>query len=183
MSSKGELSKQRILQASIELFSKRAFADVTVRHIAKAANVSPGLIYKYYENQEELYFEAMKSASHEFVDLLAPLTDLDEFVAVYLEHMFRSEVLFGMMTYFMMDNERPPDRMPITSDVAKLLHLIEEKITTSNARVEARLLFSMMNGLLISYRKIPNQTAEEALRSIRTLSGYYLEHLKKRIHD
>lgn len=181
MASKGELSKRNILQAAIELFSKKPYTDVTVRRIAKAADVSPGLIYKYYDSQEELYYEAMKSASHEFVDLLAPITELEEFVRAYLEHMFNSEVLFGMMTYFMIDNELPPHRMPIMADVAKLLVLIEEKIPTDNARTEAQLLFSTMNGLLISYRKIPNHTAEEALRSINSLSGYYLEQLKKRM--
>lgn len=180
MTTKGELSKQKILQAAIDLFSRNSFRDVTIRQIARTAEVSPGLIYKYYEDQEALYYEAMKSAGQEFVDLLEPIPTLEEFVRVYLDHMFNSEVLFGMMTYFMIDVEQPPNRMPIIADVAKLLKLIEQKIPSVNARIEAQLLFSTMNGLLISYKKIPNHTKEEALASIYNLSRYYLEHLNNR---
>lgn len=48
-------SRGRIRQAAATLFGERGYHDVTVREIADAAKVSPGLVIKLFGSKAELY--------------------------------------------------------------------------------------------------------------------------------
>lgn len=55
--SKVKLAKERrtqILQAAMKVLSKKGFYGVTISDIAKEARMSPGTIYLYFDNKEEL---------------------------------------------------------------------------------------------------------------------------------
>lgn len=182
MTTKGERTKQKILDESILLFSKNSFKNVTMRQIAKAAGISPALIYKYFATQEDLYYAAMQHASRELLRILEPTETLEEFVRVYLHHMFTSEVLFEIMTYFTLDQENTKIELPII-EISQFLQLLEEKISGNNARIEAQLLFSTLNGLVISYKKIPNRSHDFSIEAIQKLASYYVMHLNKRLQS
>lgn len=181
MKTKGEQTKQHILEQAISLFSKNSFKDVTIRQIAKEANISPALIYKYFQTQEDLYYAAMNTASNELMERLLSLDSLEQFTKEYLQHMFTSEVLFEIMTYFSLDQDYSKNFLPITDQINQFLQLLEEKISGPNAKIEAQLLFSTLNGLIISYKKVPNKTMEEKIASIQNLAYYYLLNLNKRL--
>ncbi|HOI71681.1 MAG TPA: TetR/AcrR family transcriptional regulator [Methanobacterium sp.] len=57
-------TKEKIFDASVDLFSKKGFNDVTVREIAKQAGIREGSIYNHYKNKEAIldaiidYFES-----------------------------------------------------------------------------------------------------------------------------
>lgn len=182
MTTKGERTKQKILHESILLFSKNSFKNVTMRQIAMAAGISPALIYKYFATQEDLYYAAMQHASRELLRILEPTETLEEFVQVYLHHMFTSEVLFEIMTYFTLDQEYTKIELPII-EISQFLQLLEEKISGNNARIEAQLLFSTLNGLVISYKKIPNRSQDFSIEAIQKLASYYVMHLNKRLQS
>lgn len=180
MKTKGELTKEKILRVAMNLFGKRAFTSVSIRQIAKTAEISPALIYKYYADQEELYFEVMKLASLELLDALKDSETLEELVETYIHFMFTTEILFQLMTHFMVDSERPDSHFPIINEIAKMLTLFEEKIPLMNAKMESQLLFSTLNGLLITYRNLPNRKKDEALLHIQKLANHYIAGLKGR---
>jgi len=46
--------RQRILQSAIELFARQGYSATSVRQIAKAAGVSPSLLYNYFDGKETL---------------------------------------------------------------------------------------------------------------------------------
>ncbi|MER1999619.1 MAG: TetR/AcrR family transcriptional regulator, partial [Lysinibacillus sp.] len=117
MTTKGERTKQHILQQAIHLFSKNSFKNVTIRQIAKEAQVSPGLIYKYFETQEDIYYAAMQYASHDLLERLQNIETLEKFVEQYLYHMFTSEVLFEIMTYFSLDQDHSKNFLPILNEI------------------------------------------------------------------
>lgn len=48
-------TKEKIINSSIELFSSMPFEDVSIAQISKNANVSNGIIYKYFNTKEEIY--------------------------------------------------------------------------------------------------------------------------------
>lgn len=181
MTTKGERTKQHIIEQSIKLFSKNSFQNVTMRQIAQAAGISPALIYKYFSTQEDLYYATMQQASQELLALLAPTTTLEQFVQTYLQHMFTSEVLFEIMTYFTLDQDHSKNALPISNEITLFLQLLEKKIAGQHAKIEAQLLFSTLNGLIISYKKIPNREGESTLEAIQKLAQYYVQHLKERI--
>ena len=47
-------TRQAILTASLDLFVRKGFAGTTVRDIAKAARVSPGLMFHYFSSKDAL---------------------------------------------------------------------------------------------------------------------------------
>lgn len=58
-------TKERILQASIELFNRSGVVAVTTNHIAKAMEISPGNLYFHYDNKEEILIELFKRMAKE----------------------------------------------------------------------------------------------------------------------
>lgn len=181
VTTKGERTKQHIIQQAILLFSKNSFKNVTIRQIAKEASISPALIYKYFDTQEDLYYAAMQYASYELLEHLKTIESLEQFVEVYLRHMFTSEVLFEIMTYFSLDQDHSKNFLPILNEINQFLGLLEKKITGPHAKTEAQLLFSTLNGLIISYKKIPNRDTEAKISAIQKLAAYYVFHLKQRL--
>lgn len=51
---KGEQTRQRIVDRALELFEQRGYEQTTLRDIAEAAGVSIGLAYRYFRRKEEL---------------------------------------------------------------------------------------------------------------------------------
>ncbi len=47
-------TKEKIFDASVDLFSKKGFSDVSVREIAKEAGIREGSIYNHYKNKEAI---------------------------------------------------------------------------------------------------------------------------------
>ncbi|VEU81242.1 TetR/AcrR family transcriptional regulator [Haploplasma axanthum] len=60
-----EEAKSKIKDAGLLLFSTKGFTQVSIQDIAKSANISTGLMYRYYKSKkdlfEELVFEATSS--------------------------------------------------------------------------------------------------------------------------
>ncbi|MFC5557620.1 TetR/AcrR family transcriptional regulator [Ureibacillus thermophilus] len=179
MRTKGERSKQHILEVASMLFSKNSFKNVTIRQIAKEAGISPSLIYKYFHTQEDLYYAALQSACQDLLERLKTIDRLEDFVHEYLRYMF-SSALFEMMSYFSLEHDSSKNFIPISNEINKFLQLLEEKISGPNAKIEAQLLFSTLNGLIISYKKVPRDT-EAKIATIQKLADYYIANLKKRI--
>lgn len=47
-------TKDRILAVALELFNQQSTSAVSTNHIAEAAGISPGNLYYYYRNKEEI---------------------------------------------------------------------------------------------------------------------------------
>ncbi len=47
-------TKERILNASIDLFAEKGFRDISVREIAKAVGIKASSLYKHYESKEDI---------------------------------------------------------------------------------------------------------------------------------
>ena len=55
-----EQRRQLILMKALELFVKRGYSETKIGDIAKAANMSTGLMFHYFESKEQLYEELVK---------------------------------------------------------------------------------------------------------------------------
>ena len=74
---KGEKTKLRITQAAIDVIGKYGVRDTTIRKIASEADVTEGLLYRYFENKSEVIsavwsgcmvpmLESKRELSHQF---------------------------------------------------------------------------------------------------------------------
>ena len=55
-----EQRRQEIMYAALDLFVKRGYAATKIADIAKAASMSVGLLFHYFESKEKLYEELVK---------------------------------------------------------------------------------------------------------------------------
>ena len=100
---------RKIVQAAIDLFSKKWYNTVSVAEICRAAELSNGIFYKYYQSKEELFRsilervvedirqlllrvegESIQARLSSFVGLLVEFTSANaEAVAVFREGQYR----------------------------------------------------------------------------------------------
>src|SRR5207247_63795 len=59
----------RLLDAAIEAFARRGYADVNVDDICRAARIAKGSFYRHYHSKEELFLAATESLADEVVAL------------------------------------------------------------------------------------------------------------------
>lgn len=63
-------TKQKIIDSSIELFSKDSYGKVSIAQICKNAKISNGIIYNYFRNKEELFKFLLEETSNRFEEQL-----------------------------------------------------------------------------------------------------------------
>jgi AcrR family transcriptional regulator len=68
--------RQQLLETAIALFDERDYDDVSVDDIAKAAGVSHGLLFQYFDSKQELYVATVQPLIDEFRRRIAPDLDL-----------------------------------------------------------------------------------------------------------
>jgi AcrR family transcriptional regulator len=59
-------TKERILEAALELFNENGIADVTTHHVAAKCGISPGNLYYHYHNKQEI-IHALFDQALEFI--------------------------------------------------------------------------------------------------------------------
>ena len=65
-------TKEKIFDASVDLFSKKGFNDVSVREIAKQAGIREGSIYNHYKNKEAILDAIIDYFKSEFTQSSLP---------------------------------------------------------------------------------------------------------------
>jgi AcrR family transcriptional regulator len=68
--------REEILQASLHLFAEKGFHGTSMRDIARAADITEGLIYHYFASKRDLFRAIIEEYS--FLPLLRTLPDLAE---------------------------------------------------------------------------------------------------------
>jgi len=83
-SSKGERTRQEILQSAYQLFLKNGFHGTSMRQIAQGAGIAVGGIYNHFASKDEIFMAVLLSR-HPFFDILPALNtaggqDIESFV-------------------------------------------------------------------------------------------------------
>lgn len=63
---KAERTRERIFAAALSLFSEKGYEGATMRDVAKAADASLGLAYRYFASKEELVLELYRRLAEGF---------------------------------------------------------------------------------------------------------------------
>ena len=86
-------SKQRIMKAAMDVFSRKGYAKANMREIAGAAGISIGGVYLYFRNKEYLYKSLIHEKMQDMGDRTAAIAEraqcateaLSCFLGLYLE--------------------------------------------------------------------------------------------------
>jgi AcrR family transcriptional regulator len=84
--------REGLLELGLELFSARAYDDISIEQIARAAGISRGLLYHYFPSKRDFYVECLKTVNRRFrattaVDpALTPAERLRIGLSRYLDH-------------------------------------------------------------------------------------------------
>ncbi|BBE29866.1 AcrR family transcriptional regulator [Tepiditoga spiralis] len=99
---KSELTKQKILKASIELFSEKGFASTRTLEIAKKAGVSEGTIFKYFEKKKDILHAVVSESIDVFIKEFA-VSDLKETIKNFSKKDIKiilKEIIMERLSFF-----------------------------------------------------------------------------------
>jgi AcrR family transcriptional regulator len=75
---KSEATRQRALDAALDLFSQQGFRGTTMRQIANAAGLAMGNVYYHFPSKEALFEHLLGEFSHRVFDPGAPFSRIFE---------------------------------------------------------------------------------------------------------
>lgn len=72
---RGRETRDRLYRTSLELFAQEGYEPTTLRDIARAAGVSPGLLYRYFPSKQALLLAFYDDLSARFLSAAAALPE------------------------------------------------------------------------------------------------------------
>jgi len=153
-------STNKILMASVELFTTNGFAGTSVNAIAKRAGVSKGLIYNYFESKDDIVKELVNMALKMADDIMenaavknseTPKQELKTLIDVFFETIEQQTEMMRwilplafQVSKFSFVNEMVTAKIDSTIGV---MHDIFDRLGYENPEMEAWLLGAIMDGL------------------------------------
>lgn len=151
-----------IKQVAVELFANEGYHVTSISKIAKAANISKGLIYNYFESKESLLKEIIWEGFDSIMNVFETNNDdiiTEENFILYIDetfHKLKTEITFWKL-YFSIIIQ--PAVMLLVQD--KLMEIIMPFINTlvkyyeskgvKNPMSHARLLGAVLDGVSMNY--------------------------------
>jgi len=185
-----ENRRKLILSAAQSLFAEKDFRSVTVREIARAAEVSVGTIYNYYANLDELFFDVFLKGSEEIRERLETENrkdqpcSLDRLCEIYIEYLNDNMTYYQMMSHFMLGGRLAAG---VTEKLNRATRALMDKAENiliaegvkSETRMTAHALLAALNGLMISYAQYPGRTPHEIRSHTKRLAKLIAERFRK----
>src|SRR6201997_1436722 len=73
--SKGQVTRQRIIELAAPLFNQRGFEGCSMQDILEATGLKKGGVYRHFSSKEELAAEAFRYSLSQAVKIRTPLAD------------------------------------------------------------------------------------------------------------
>jgi AcrR family transcriptional regulator len=87
-----KVSKQKILDAALEVFANEGYHSSAVSSIAKTAGISKGLLYNYFKSKEDVLNELMLGMFDEFMDEIIPLKPGEKLNREHIIHFINKSI-------------------------------------------------------------------------------------------
>jgi AcrR family transcriptional regulator len=161
-------TKQAILLAAEELFSKNGYETVTIRQIAKRAECSHTTIYIYFKDKEHLLQELAVPVLTELETNLTEIlqndnqdavTRLESFCTSYVKFAFQQRGMYQILITVASERiDQPKPTTPLNRLRKRIFELLQKGLADciqSEGRTaaldDARCLFYMLHGFIITY--------------------------------
>jgi TetR/AcrR family transcriptional repressor of nem operon len=108
MSSKGDLTRQRIIEKSMQLFSVKGYFNTSIADIVKETGLTKGGLYGHFRNKEEIWYAVYhecvriwkKVVFHGLKDISDPLERLNRLTENSLKNYLGAGVFEGGCLFF-----------------------------------------------------------------------------------
>ena len=91
-------TRERIIQASIELFNEQGERNVTTNHIAAHMGISPGNLYYHFRNKEDIILSIYEEYARNLLLETVPTADTDaqplDSIILYMDAVFQALMKF-----------------------------------------------------------------------------------------
>ena len=204
---KSKKTRERILDASLELFNQKKASNVSTVQISAAMKISPGNLYYYYANKEEvircIWNERMKGALEELLQLTKNSNDAKTLygcVEACLKHMIEYKFFYTeLSTLFINDeqliemykemHEKFRDNISdffvrwVETGFAKDIDLIQRDITAENCIAAAAQMLERYDIYVAKGVSDDSFVAINWLRFIAILDGVITDEAKADLYD
>lgn len=125
-----EYRRQQILLFSLELFIKKGFTATQIADIADAAQISPGLLFHYFESKEVLYTELVELGFQELQSIQKiTATEPIQFFEQFADRLFcylREQPWSAKLFVLMQQAQSRDDTPKAAHKIASRMNLIEK---------------------------------------------------------
>ncbi len=178
-----EVRTKLIMDAAERVFAVMPFDKVSMREIADEAGMATSSIYTYFPHQEALFVETTVRNHNELIAVFEKsirknraTMNIEAVISDFLDFIRVNDGYFRMMTlYVSRGNISTESAEKINSVVRKAIDLFDELFQDikldSNRRLLSHYFFTLLNGLLVTYMKIPGRTEEELNRHMKKIAS------------
>ena len=158
-----EESREKILQTAMRVFARDGYSGSTVRVIVKEAGISQGLLYNYFAGKEDLlkavYLRGMKDVGASFAEAETGAGQPPEKLAVFIRSSFRhvrENREFWQLSYNLRMQRAVLSLLAdevedSTAVILKQLEKLLRKTGNKKPRIEAAMLFALIDGVSQHY--------------------------------
>jgi len=173
MGEKRSGTKQKILDASLKLFSKKGFKETTIKDIAREVGITEGAIYRHFTSKEEIINEIIGTITEELRDKLLDAINestseketLKNMVANLLDYAFQKPESFRFLNLYHLLKETPKvNNLPGELILKYLSNLYEKGLLKTSPEVALALITGGAERIFIFKEKGFIDEKEEALR-------------------
>ena len=148
----------------------------------REAGISHASIYRYFTDQQSLFFEAFLKGARDIVEFPCEgrfgrgrTGILEKFSEAYLSYLIENDQYFRMMTHFMLDGSVSPELLEKLNAAERLLldqfdRLFRKMGKPEPVRPLSYAFFAAMNGVLITFRNYPGRTTEAVHQHMKNVA-------------
>ena len=173
MGDKKELTKQRIINAAVKLISVNGFNATSTASIAKEAQISEAIIFRYFESKQNLLKEIVKHALDQIIENVSiqPFLENIELSQNYSPHEFIKAIILERLDYIEKNQE-------LIKVCLVELQYNEELLNLMNAMIDSKLnpIFGDIARIIANKLEIPVQKAYLTMRIyIGVILTYFIQ--------
>ena len=172
-------TRDKIIQASIELFNEQGERNVTTNHIAAHLGISPGNLYYHFRNKEDIilsiYEEYARNLLLETFPQVSPETKPLDTIILYMDAVFQALMKFR----FFYAN------LPVLLAKNPLLHEKYVEVQSTISQRLSEMLISLRDADIMQFEEEELSDIVSILRLINTfwLSFYQTQNYDAEIND
>ncbi len=176
-----ETRRNLIVEAAQRVFAAKPYGKVSMREIAKEANISAPSIYTYFPDQETLLIEAAFQGTRAMTDAFtssmkdAKDHSLERVAESFIRYLTEHDLYFRMMAHFVLHTQMSSESVErLTAVERDLLEIFDSAFKEMNMQGHVRLFshtfFAALNGILITFRRYPGRSEKEVYDHMIRLS-------------